>query len=299
MTVTRNFIEHAVGDGCINAKDDVAHLQDLLIAAGEELLGGVDKHWGPATAEALRSFQKRKVTGGGMKDKELPRVRPHDPLLISLASAADILIPMPGKAGMAGVKHLHHWFRSRKVQYNSGAEHGKGNRATWGLHGDVRYAVQTTNGRFLAGPIRMDCTTYVNLMVSVYISGHCHAAPYAASCKDFGACNPSHCARDRYRMPLVKRTVGTGIAAKQVGVFETTAQIAQALAADNDGLYVIEVAGHKTWAVTHMVLYQNNTVYECTTHQQPSACISRSIQKFGEHKAGKIFYLFGPCPMKL
>jgi hypothetical protein len=285
-----------VGAGGVNFGEDVAHLQQLLIAAGETVPGGADGRWGTGTAGALKRFQK-KHAGRGVK--EVPCLLPGDHALLVMAWKAGILIPMPGKGGMPGVQKLHDWFRGQGVKYNSGAEDGGGNRAIWGVHGDPRYAVQLTNRKFLAGPIEMDCTTYVNLMLSVYVTGHCHAAPYAASCSAFGGIGDNHCARDRYHLPLVERTVGTGASAKKVRHFETTAQISQALARDSGGLYALEVAHAGTGSVSHMVLYRNGLVYECTTHQTASACISRPIEKFGAHKAGKIFYMFGPSPMKL
>ena len=58
------------------------------------------------------------------------------------------------------------------------------------------------------------------------------------------------------------------------------------------------VLTHDTIAIRqclqHMALLQGTTVYECTTGQIGSACISRSLSDFMASKAGTIIYLFGP-----
>lgn len=296
MPATRKFIEHPVGDKAINKSGDVRALQRLLIAAGETLEGGVDGNWGDKTAKALASFQSRHHKEG-LKPKRL--VTPGEYSLLLMAWRAGILIPMPGKAGMPGVLAMQEWFTKGLIKYNAGAEKGQGNRAIWGLDGDPRYCVQTTSGHFAKGPVEMDCTTYVNLMISIFMNGHAHTAPYDARCSAFGGTSPAHCGRDRYGLPLVSRqiTVKAGTPAT-VNYFETAEQLAAATASDTNGLYVIEVAATGTGSVSHMTLLHNGTVYECTTGQSGSSCIQRSIADFAKLKKGKIYYLFGPSPTR-
>lgn len=287
MACTRRFIGSTVGVKGANLKGDVRSLQELLIAAGIPVKGGADGGWGDGTRTALGQAVEM-LPAGTAPVKDL--VAPGDYLLLYLAWKAGILIPLPRKAGIAGVLALHDRFVAEGTRYNAGAEKGAGNRAVWGVHDRLDYAVQTTSGRFHAGPIEMDCTTYVNLMLSVYASGHCHNDPYAASCANFGGVSPTHCARDRYGMALVTRKAGSAEARH----FEGAAQIADAVGTRTDKLFAIEVATKGTGMVTHMVLLYDGKVYECTTGQTASACIVRPLAEFCASKTNKIYYVFGP-----
>lgn len=290
MAATRQFIASTVKAGRKKNNDAMA-VQQLLMAAGETVPGGADGGWGDKSATALQSFQKKHLADGA---KLQDWVDPADHVLLLMAWTANILIPMPGKGGMEGVIATHDWFVRNNIKYNPGAENGAGNRAIYGVHGDTRYAVQTTNLQYKAGPVEMDCTTYVNLMLSIYISGHCHVAPYDASCGNFGGISAAHCARDRYAMPLIRRTVTKGTTTSTANFFETAEQLSAAVATEPHRLYVIEVGLAGSGAVKHMVLFTGGVVYECTTGQSGSACISRSVGDFCAAKTGKIYYLFGP-----
>lgn len=291
MPITRKFIGATVKAGR-KKNNDAKAVQQLLIAAGEVVPGGADGDWGNKSATALESFQKKHLTDGA---KLQAWVDPGDHVLLLMAWKANILIPMPGKAGMEGVLTMHDWFVKNNIKYNPGAENGAGNRAIYGVHEDTRYGVQTTSLQYMAGPVEMDCTTYVNLMLSIYVNGNCHNAPYDAACP-FGGVSASHCARDRYSMPLIRRTVTSATGTSQVNWFENAEQIATAVAAEPTKLYAIEVGLSGTGAVKHMALLTSGTVYECTTGQSGSACISRSLADFCAAKTGKIYYLFGPNP---
>ena len=92
---------------------------------------------------------------------------------------AEILIPMPNKLGITGVKILHQWFVDNQIDYEPGAQNGLGTRAFYGLDFKDKsdYAVQRNAGAFQAGPVLMNCTTYVNMMVSVAIKKIVSPAP--------------------------------------------------------------------------------------------------------------------------
>jgi len=231
------------------------------------------------------------------------QIEPGDELLTKMAMDAKILIPMPVGPGVGGLLQIHKWFRDNGIKYQQGAQSGGGNRALFGVGRDRRYAVQTqtVNHYFLAGPIEMDCTTYVNFMLAIYIQGHIHGAPYDASCKAYGEGSDNHCARDRYGLPLVCRVEGHAPARKQLNFFKTADQIVQATQNSGGRLFVLEVGRvkkrddeHPAGGVTHMALCLNGKVYECTTHQPRSACIDRSIAEFMANKRDNIIYLFGP-----
>src|SRR5258708_5543633 len=201
MGAAVKLIASDVGDGGVNHKLDVKALQQLLVAAGENIRGGVDGKWGPATRDALNSFQ----TKGGYPVENL--VKPADDLLLHMAEEANILIPLPRACGWVGVKKLHEWFKDKGIRYNSGAEDGGGDRAIYGIAGHPDYAIQQIDMAYRAGPVEMDCTTYVNLMLALYRYGSVHAPPYDANCSMYGDLSEKHCSRDRYGLPLVRRTI--------------------------------------------------------------------------------------------
>ncbi len=295
MAATRKFLSLSVGKGQKNHKDDVRALQQLLLAAGEVVPGGADGGWGDKTLGALTSFQKKNLTNGA---KLSDSVDPEDYCLMLLAWKADILIPMPGKSGMPGIETMHKWFVDKKIKYNAGAEKGGGNRAVYGVSWRTDYAFQLTSLMLQTGPVEMDCTTYVNMMLSIYTSGNVHNAPYEASCANFGGVSNVHCARDRYLLPLVRRKVSDGKKETTANYFASAEQIEAAVKDDPTGLYAMEVAAGGAGSVTHMVLLHDGTVYECTTGQSGAACIDRSLADFAKNKVGKIFYLFGPSPTR-
>lgn len=283
-----------VGAGCDNDESDVETVQQLLQAAGFLTAEGAKGGWGPACQSAFESFRTRHGTGAQCAAKHL---EPNDELLLVMAQEASILLPLSGFRGMAGVKEMHRWLRDNRIQYNQGAQRGEGNRAVWGVHGNTAFAVQSTGVRYLnghfrdvkfaAGPVEMDCTLYVNLMLSLYFTGHLHTGMYEAS-TPFGAIAPKHLARDRYGLPLVWRRTAT----QPVNWFRTAAEIADATKASPTSVYVLEVAGGAEGGVTHMALMSGSTVYECTTGQVGSSCINRSLEQF--MGKGKNVYLFGP-----
>jgi peptidoglycan hydrolase-like protein with peptidoglycan-binding domain len=308
MSATKQLIDGRVGEeGGQRNGPSVRQLQQLLLANGYDLGPNKDDaSWGTKTKDALMDFQKRCQTTGIAQEGETPVpdatvkvqafVDPGDRCLFCLARAAEILIPLPGKIGMSGVKIMHEWFVKKQIKYQEGAQSGRGTRATYGLHNDTNWAVQTTDHWFAKGPVQMDCTTYVNLMLGVFQRGDLHGSPYDAS-TPVGWVSTVHLARDRYLLPLVRRTEDK----ESVNFYQSAEQI-KAVTKDAN-LYVLEVAGtvknpktgEKMYgAVTHMALLYNGETYECTNGQSGSACITRTLDDFMSTKAGRILYLFGP-----
>lgn len=201
-----------VGEQGATAGADVHAGQELLVAAGTNepnVLGGA---WGKHRKNALRAFQRA---------HHLPErnyVDPSDECLFALAEAAQILVPMPNKLGISGVKILHQWFVDNKIGYQKGAESGGGNRPLY-VDDCADYAIQRINMAWRAGPVLMDCTTYVNCMLSVFLHGNVHSSPYSASCAAYGDTSNNHMARERYGLLLVSRPVTTGGVTKKENYF--------------------------------------------------------------------------------
>lgn len=284
---TLEFTGKSVGTGGDNESADVETVQQLLQACGDLTAEGARGGWGGKCDGALQSFCKKHGTGEQQKTTKL---EPNDELLLVMAEKAKLTIPLSGLPGMAGVKEVHQWFVDNKIKYNTGAEKGKGSRAVYGVHGNSAFAVQTINEKFSAGPVEMDCTIYVNLMLSVYLTGNLHGALYKAA-TPFGGDMSRHLARERYGFPLVMRRSGT----KSLNYFSTAAEIKEATKAAPASLYVMEVGEPPTMGVSHMVLLHGSTVYQSTNIGNPS-CQSSSLDAFmnGVVAQKKIIYLFGP-----
>jgi len=285
---TIEFTEKKVGAGCDNIRRDVETVQQLLQAAGELSAAGAAGGWGPKSTAALQSFRDKYGTG---TQRTAQCLESNDELLLLMAQKANLVTPLSGFPGMAGVRDTHNWLVQNQIKYNEGAQYGRGNRALWGVRGRPAFVVETISGGFGPARIEMDCTIYVNLMVSIYLKGDAHSDVYVADCGKFGGTTANHLARERYGFPLVRREAG----GQSLNYFSTTAEIADATKTAPASLYVLEVGeGKQGGAVKHMALLSGSTVYECTTGQAGSSCISRSLVSFMQSKVGKIVYLFGP-----
>lgn len=292
MHVTANtwrVISSRVGEKGASTGTDVLAVQQLLEAAGStepNLVGGA---WGNHSKNALLAFQK----AHGLPERNY--VDPDDRCLFELADAANILVPMPNLLGISGVKTLHYWFIDQKTQYQQGAQNGGGNRALYGFDWagcGADYAIQRINMAWRAGPVKMDCTTYANCMLGIFVSGNIQSSPYAADCSPYGDTSNTHMARERYHMPLVMRSVTKDGVTTKVNYFKDADDIAAATI--QNGMYALEVGGGAGGGVTHMALLYNGIVYECTTHQPVSACTDSPLSSFVKRMKGAILYVFGP-----
>ena len=300
MAGTKKFLAQSVGVGGKNRGDDVRTLQQLLIAAGQVVNGGADGRWGGGTLSAMQGYFKSQTPRSAGNTVTIPVVKtliePTDDLPLDLAIEADIAIPLPGVNGVAGMDALHKWFTDNDIKYQQGAEHGGGNRCVYGVDGHTDYAVQTEAREYRKGPVQMDCTTYANLMLSIYLHGNAHNTQYDGDCGKVGGVSSFHCARDRYGFPIITRQT-TDKNGKDISVtdFRTAEQIQAATEAKGRGLYALEPAVLGSGAVKHLALLYGTDVYECTNAMTPN-CIKHSLTEFMDRciKNGRFCYLFGP-----
>ena len=293
MAATRKLISGRVGDGGAKSGADTRAVQELLTAAGntDPNVSGI---WGNACNKALNAAQERH--GRPIRNY----VDPDDDVLLDLCKDADILIPINGGKDITGVKHLDMWAWEERVPYEPGADKGLGTRSFYGLtfQGKQNYVIQRNQG-WRAGPVNLNCTTWANLLLSVYLQGNAHNSPYDADCSKYGSTSTNHIARERYLYTLVRRPI-TGKSATE-NWFEINAE--QIVEYTNlNTMYQIEVAKGSQGGVTHMVLMYNYVIYECTTGQSHSACITRDLDGFLATKnKGQFLYIFaqpGAIPAK-
>jgi len=294
---TLRIINESVGKHQRNAPDDVASVQELLRAAGENI--GVDRQWGEKSQAALIAFQKRRLTTAPLGT--FPNGRVQDalsvgsPVLSLLAYEAGVLLPVVGEKGIEGFQRMHDWLVANKVQYQAGAEKGNGNRAVWGLFGNSRLAIQTTGPeRCFRGPILLDCTTYTNMMMAIYHEGHLHGS-YKAALDETGggSTKTEHLGKSRWGYELLSCPSNP----KPRNYHRTTEEILAATTSRQDKLFQLEVGSTLKGIpgfVRHMALMYGQTVYECTPKPllHGSACISRPLSEFMKNKTASIIYLF-------
>lgn len=276
MAATWTLLSKPVGPGIRASKSNIRTVQQLLTAAGYDT-GGAAGTWDQPTTRALLAFREEHLPGPYRLE-----IQPDSEELVLMARLAGVEIPLPGTAGMDGVRRMHDWFVARETKYNDGAESGLGNRAIYGIQGWSRSAIQRINQAWRRGPIQMDCTTYVNLMLGIFTRGDAHGPPYDATCADYGGLSEVHCARDRYAFNGVSAKFG-----KEVRAYITTADEMAAVAKENT-LYALEVANSSN-SVDHMALLYSGEVMECTVKQTQSACIKRSVTDFMRGKRARIF----------
>jgi len=292
MAASRKVIHKRIGIGGTHGSgpdNDVRVIQTLLKATNQ-VVGSLDGRWGKHTEDALRTFQ----TMNGLQSTGF--IEPNDDTLIKLLDKAGILITLPGTKDIAAMIRLHDWFKSKHVAYEWEAAHkGGGTRAYYGLDGNSKYVVQTNHTLFEEGPLKMNCTTYVNLMLSVYATGTAHQHPYDADCSKYGGKQNKHLANDRYGLPLVTR-MNNG---KEVRYFSDAEQIQDAV--NTSSVYVLEIDHDRAKGVAHMALLTNNNVYESTNLNgyDCDTCMSTSLDAYIERQQrrnkGTIYYLFGPA----
>lgn len=277
MAATWNLLSKPVGPELRNARSNVRTLQQLLTAAGFDT-GGDSGAWDDKTTRALLAFRDAHFPGPYRLE-----VLPDSEELLILTRLAQIEIPLPGAAGINGIERMHDWFVGQGTEYNQGAESGLGNRAIYGIQGHTGSAVQRINRAWRKGPVEMDCTTYVNLMLGIFFKGNAHQNPYDANCADYGGLSKVHCGRDRYGFNAISTTFGMEARSYVKTADEMTA------VAKEDTLYVLEVARSNNYVV-HMALLYNGNVMECTTKQPASACIMRPITDFMRGKSRIFIY---------
>ncbi len=284
MPATRTLIDSRVGDGGAKNGSDARGVQDLLVAAGAKD-PNISGMWGNACNKALNAAQERH--GRPIRNY----VEPDDHILLDLCKDADILVPLDGGKDITGVNRLDMWAWDKCVAYEPGAEKGLGTRAFYGLtfQGKQDYVIERNQG-WKAGPVNFNCTTWANLLLSVYLQGHAHNSPYDADCSKYGATSTNHIARERYNYTLVRRPI-PGKSGTENWFEVNSEQIVEYT--NLNTMYQIEVAKGSQGGVTHMVLMYNYVVYECTTGQSHSACITRDIDGFLSTKNKRQFlYIF-------
>ncbi len=266
-----------VGQGGANSRPDVFMVQLLLHAAGVLPASGVDGRYknGGETAKALLKFQEQWndavgepfCIGAANKRDPLTLLQPQDEWLVRMAAAAQILVPMPIVSDYRGIDELHEWMVSQEIKYEPATEYGSTNsRSFWPIAGNPDLAIQLqTHGYNAAGavahmnryiepgPIQINCTTYANMMLAVYLFGTLDHPNYKPWVGEFGGNTNVHLSQNRYGFRLIKTPEG--------GTYFTSAE--QILDVVNDWeIYSMEIGCDPNHGTGHYATLHNSIVYE-------------------------------------
>jgi len=236
-----------------------------------------DGDWGlgPAspTTIALHTFQK--MAGIPITNQ----VATNDITVLRLAEQAGILIDLSLRSGISGLKDLNSVLSD--VTYEPGADTKAGSKLNcsfYGLEGRTEKVVQWQNGCIQPGPIYMNCTTYANLALSIYVNGNAQNSQYDPDVHEIGDEGP-HLAVN-YGFAIMDRKD-----AKNSSAFLTANEIKKY--AQPDRLYSIEWAlalddeGHQGYVHHEAILY-DKTVYHSWPNGKYSlpTIMSQSLEEF-------------------
>jgi hypothetical protein len=137
-----------------------------------------------------------------------------------MAAQAQILIPMPTrKTGITAVLQLHRWFKEEGILYEPKSDYmGTKSRSFWAAPArpNVAVQVQLLAGMINRGPVMINCTTYANIMLSVFRYGTLSNPCYNANVQNIGGSSSEHLSKARYHFTQVTREEISKEGAKQL-----------------------------------------------------------------------------------
>jgi hypothetical protein len=302
MPQSRSLFDGKVGEGGRKSGRAVSDLHDLIAAAGIGYAPGQRDKWQPETLSVIKAFRQACIDSGNAKflDKlqaELDKncIEPNDATAFNLAYQANIVIEMPRACGIGGIHRLNNWFTQNQILYQSGADKGLGDRATYALSGFSGWAVQTIARRWQPGPVKMDCTTYVNLAMSVYFSGEA-AGKYDAS-TPFGGTSQNKIAF-RYDFKALERPSIDIQRGRSISSDLTSASDLMDIvnSTNENALYIVECAKMDGF-VTHMALLHRGMIWEFNIMKPKNGTqlFCRPIEAFAplSRNPKKKFFIYG------
>lgn len=287
------IISERVGEGCATRGKDVKRIKQLLQLAkflkndrdGEDV-------WGKDAAKALMDFFTACQVG-----PVNAYIEPKDPYdrLFTLALTAGVLIPLPlGLRSISAVSILYEHCRTAGYRYGwkepSGEIHNGGSRIIWGFANRPGWAISTVNvlgQQFFSStiPVTLNCTSFANLMMSVWCQGNAHSTPYDAS-QMVGGYDPLGL---RYNMHPIDD--GKMIFDGYCVDLETLKQSAQ-----KDRLYHFASCNNDGF-ITHDMVLLNGYVYECNKYKEPAVYRTELGKRFESmRQAGSYPRMLGPSP---
>lgn len=291
--VTFPIIDTRIGEGGTKYGRQVKRINQLLRLAGYlKTLPSDPKSWNKDSEAAMIAFHKR--CGVGPVE---PFIDPKDPYdrLFTLALTAGVLIPLPaGLRSSSAITVLFEHCRKNSYPYGwvkGDHTYGGGTRMIWGFEGRPSWAIATLLPKDDYGfpdavPVSMNCTSFANLMLSAWIQGNAHSAPYDCS-QMVGGYDPLG---SRYGLQPVNDNslVFDGYCFDVDGVVANAKQ---------DRLYHLGLCPDDSGFITHDVVLLNGVVYECNTGKTPAVYttpVRERLKKIAWNKG--CVRMLGPAP---
>jgi hypothetical protein len=184
---------------------------------------------------------------------------------------------VPPLGGADAFEDVHEWLVKRRTGFDF-------NRVVFGWDGLPSWAIVMSlgdkEGEYEFGmhsskPLELNCTLYANLMMSVWLQGNVHSAPFSAGIGESGG--SKHLSVFRYHYKLL-------------GQYASADDVRRFTERHPDQLFCIE-AGEQ---VGHMALLLNDEVFQCNI--MPFGCTRRPLKDFlRTHPAG---WMSGPAPVR-
>jgi len=283
MARTTSIITARIGEGGRQSGNQVLRIKQLLRLNGFKDVAA-DDHWDKYASRALVKFRERTrssmnfelMDGWESRRDDAAYVTPNDPLLFELAYQAGVLIRLePPLGGADAFLDVHEWLVKKRTGFDT-------KRVLFGWDGLPSWAVLMTlgkdNGEHEFGmsatkPLELNCTLYANLMMSVWLQGNVHSAPFEPGIAESGGAK--HLAVFRYHYKLRGSYASVGDVTKFTDPYPNQ-------------LFCIE-AGNQ---VSHMALLLNDEVFQCNIW--PFGCSRQPLERF--IKLHPLGWISGPAP---
>jgi hypothetical protein len=282
---THPIIFGRVGEGGQKKGDDVKKINQLLKLANFLVPSAEDGEWNQVSEEALKEFYK---TFGA---PVLSYIEPNDPWdrLRMLAMTAGVVIPLPtGQRGASALSILFNTCRERQYPYGHykgtkiGAGIDVGTHVVWGFEDRPGYAVVTgvspKDFSDQDNPVALNCTSFANMVLSVWTRGNLHGPSYLAS-QQLGGFGPN--LGERYSMRPVNdgdcifdgfcfvnpRSLGSKDKEGRSDDFNRFCSVFERL--DKGRVHYVGL-GTESEGVLHDTVVYNGCFYECNVDVTPS-----------------------------
>lgn len=282
------------GEGGAKNGNDVKRINQLLRMAGYLKGSEDDKVWGKKSEKALEEFYNRHKN---MTRVSATYIDPKDPFdfLCTLAHEAGVLIPLP--ANLRSASALRLFFETcvaRRFKYGwtrNGKALNGGTRTIWGFEGRKGWAISTVNdgtGKYFFAsefPATLNCTSFANLMMSVWLTGNAHEKPYDAS-QMVGGFDPLGW---RYYMQAINdnKLIFEGYC------FDVDAVVN---CVQPNRLYYLGMCEKDDGIITHDTVVLNGEVYECNLTQEPAVYKTKIAERIKPVLRKGCVRILGPSP---
>jgi hypothetical protein len=290
MSRVFHIISHTVGKAGHQRGPDVQRVKELLALNGYPTTK--NDHWDASAERGLLDFRRRlfgetpfaMIEDADPNEPNRASITPNDMVLFELAYRAKVLIRLcPTMHGEEAIKSVHDWLAERDTEFSFA-------RVVWGLAGMRQWAIVTTMlyGKKLSEQyygfqrdthpvLSLNCTLYANLMMSVWLNGGVHDAPFAAGISESG--EGQHLAVTRYKYKLL-------------GEYDGWDSVQELTKGHPNRLFCLDVGddGH------HIALLLNGMVLECNAGYEAKACHRIPGRDFFSKKGHEKGTICGPAP---